>query len=67
MEAQAYGGYWKRTAKLVPKNGSVTPVVKPKVSTDYRLESGGFRSGLLSSTLRLKSARLRAPFTCSSS
>jgi stage II sporulation protein D len=45
LEAQAYGGYWKRTAKLVPKNGSVAPVVKPKVSTDYRLESGGFRSG----------------------
>ncbi len=44
LEAQAFGGSWKRSAKLVPKKGSVTPVVKPKVSTDYRLESGGFRS-----------------------
>jgi stage II sporulation protein D len=44
LEAQAYGGSWKRTSKLVPKSGAVAPVVKPKVSTDYRLESGGFRS-----------------------
>ena len=44
LEAQAYGGSWKRAARLVPKRGAVAPVVKPKVSTDYRLESGGFRS-----------------------
>jgi stage II sporulation protein D len=44
LEARAYGGSWKRSARLVPKNGALAPVVKPKVSTDYRLESGGFRS-----------------------
>ena len=47
LEAQAYGGVWKRSAKLVPKSGVVQPVVSPKVSTDYRLESGGFRSGVV--------------------
>jgi len=45
LEAQAYGGSWKRNARLIPKKGAVAPVVKPKVSTYYRLESGGFRSG----------------------
>ena len=44
LEAQAHGGAWKRAARITPKQGAVSPVVKPKVSTDYRLESGGFRS-----------------------
>ena len=44
LEAKAYGGSWKRTARLVPKHGEIAPVVKPKLPTDYRLESGGFRS-----------------------
>ena len=44
LEAQAYGGAWKRAGRITPKHGAVSPVVKPKVSTDYRLESGGFRS-----------------------
>jgi hypothetical protein len=27
------------------RNGAVSPVVRPRVTTDYRLASGGFRSG----------------------
>ncbi|MGB2874541.1 MAG: SpoIID/LytB domain-containing protein [Gaiellaceae bacterium] len=47
LEALAYGGQWKPVGPLAPKNGLVAPVVSPKVSTDYRLESGGFRSGVV--------------------
>jgi stage II sporulation protein D len=47
LEARAYGGRWKRAGRVTVKNGAVGPVVRPKVTTDYRLESGGFRSGAL--------------------
>jgi hypothetical protein len=29
------------------RNGAVNPVVRPRITTDYRLQSGGFRSGAL--------------------
>ena len=47
LEARAYGGRWKPAGRLTVRNGAVSPVVRPKVTTDYRLESGGFRSGAL--------------------
>jgi len=46
LEARPYGGKWKRLARLAPKNGAVGPSLAPKVTTDYRLESGGFTSGV---------------------
>jgi hypothetical protein len=45
LEAQPYGSAWKSVGRLKVRNGSVSPSAKPKVTTDYRLESGGFRSG----------------------
>jgi hypothetical protein len=39
------GGKWKQAGRLTVKNGVVSPVVRPRLTTDYRLESGGFRSG----------------------
>ena len=47
LESQAYRGSWKRAARLVPSDGTVQPVVRPRVSTAYRLESGGFRSAVV--------------------
>jgi stage II sporulation protein D len=47
LEARAYGGTWKPEGRLTVKNGAVNAVVRPKITTDYRLESGGFRSGAL--------------------
>jgi stage II sporulation protein D len=44
LESRAYGGTWKRVARLAVRNGAVAPVVQPTVTTDYRLQSGGFRS-----------------------
>jgi SpoIID/LytB domain protein len=46
LESKPYGGKWKRLVRLAPKNGVVSPSLAPKVTTDYRLESGGFRSGI---------------------
>jgi stage II sporulation protein D len=45
LEARAYGGSWRKAGRLTVRNGVVSPVVRPRVTTDYRLESGGFRSG----------------------
>lgn len=47
LESRAYGGAWKRVGPLKAKNGVLGPRVAPKVTTDYRLESGGFRSGVV--------------------
>ena len=47
LESRLYGGKWKRLGQLAPKNGVVSPSLAPKVTTDYRLESGGFRSGVV--------------------
>ena len=45
LEAQPYGGAWKTVGRLRVRNGAVSPTASPRVTTDYRLESGGFRSG----------------------
>ena len=47
LEARPFGGSWKAAARLRVTNGVVSPAVKPKVTTDYRLESGGFKSGVV--------------------
>jgi SpoIID/LytB domain protein len=47
IEARASGGSWKSLGRLKVKNGVVTTTVKPKVTTDYRLQSGGFRSAVV--------------------
>ena len=47
LEARAYGGGWKSLGRLKVKNGAVTTTVKPKLTTDYRLQSGGFRSAVV--------------------
>jgi stage II sporulation protein D len=44
LESRTYGGTWKRGARLTVRNGAVAVTVRPKVTTDYRLESGGFRT-----------------------
>ena len=44
LESRTYGGTWKRGARLTVRNGVVTVTVRPTVTTDYRIESGGFRS-----------------------
>jgi len=45
LESRVYGGAWKRGALLTVRNGAVSVTLRPKATTDYRLESGGFRSG----------------------
>jgi stage II sporulation protein D len=45
LESRAYGGAWRRVGRLTVKAGAVKTTVSPRVTTDYRLESGGFRSG----------------------
>jgi stage II sporulation protein D len=47
LEARASGGGWKSLGRLKVKNGVVTATVKPRLSTDYRLQSGGFRSAVV--------------------
>jgi stage II sporulation protein D len=54
LESRTYGGAWKRGARLTVRNGAVAVTVRPKVTTDYRLESGGFRT----STVRVSVAPL---------
>ena len=47
LEARASGGGWKSLGRLKVKNGVVTTTVRPKLTTDYRLQSGGFRSAVV--------------------
>ena len=47
LEARAYRGGWKSLGRLKVKNGVITATVKPKLTTDYRLQSGGFRSAVV--------------------
>ena len=54
LESRTYGGTWKRGARLTVRNGVISVTVRPKVTTDYRLESGGFRT----STVRVSVAPL---------
>jgi stage II sporulation protein D len=44
LESRVYGGAWRRLGPLTVKDGVVKTTVRPRVTTDYRLESGGFRS-----------------------
>ena len=44
LESRAYGGTWKRAGRLTARDGVVSATVRPRLTTDYRLESGGFRS-----------------------
>ncbi len=47
LEARVHGGGWKTLGRLKVSNGAVSSLVKPKVPTYYRLQSGGFRSGVV--------------------
>jgi stage II sporulation protein D len=47
LESRAYGATWRPAGRLTVRNGAVNPVVRPRITTDYRLQSGGFRSGAL--------------------
>src|SRR3954454_10500633 len=47
LEAQPCGGAWRSVGRLTVRNGVVNPSVSPRVTTSYRLESGGFRSGAI--------------------
>ncbi len=47
LESRVYGGKWKRVGPLAAKSGVLGPRVAPKATTDYRLEGGGFRSGVV--------------------
>ena len=47
LEAKAYGAAWKAVGRLRVVNGAVAARVRPRLTTDYRLQSGGFRSGVV--------------------
>jgi len=44
LESRPYGGAWKSAGRLTARDGVVRATVRPRLKTDYRLESGGFRS-----------------------
>jgi stage II sporulation protein D len=44
LESRPYGGEWKPLATLVSRGGRVHATLAPKVTTDYRVSSGIFRS-----------------------
>jgi hypothetical protein len=45
LEERAFGGSWRSAGHVSVANGAVTVTVHPRQTTDYRLQSGGFRSG----------------------
>jgi len=47
LEERPYGGAWKSTGRVTVTKGAVMVTVRPNVTTDYRLQSGGFRSGVV--------------------
>jgi SpoIID/LytB domain protein len=47
LESRTYGGSWRTSGRVAVTNGAVTVTVHPRVTTDYRLQSGGFRSGVV--------------------
>jgi stage II sporulation protein D len=47
LESRPLGGSWKSLGRLSVKNGAVSPKVKPTITTDYRLQSGGFLSAIV--------------------
>jgi stage II sporulation protein D len=40
LQARPYGGTWRDAGPLSPRNGAVAPLVKPQISTSYRLAVG---------------------------
>jgi stage II sporulation protein D len=47
LETRPYGGAWRVASRVRVVKGAVSPRVRPTVTTDYRLQSGGFRSGVV--------------------
>ena len=47
LESRPYGGQWKPLAPLTSRSGQVAATLSPKVTTDYRLSTGGIRSGVV--------------------
>jgi len=47
LESRPYGGEWKPLATLRSRGGRVSATLSPKVTTDYRISSGRFRSGVV--------------------
>jgi hypothetical protein len=47
LESRPYGGEWKPLAALRSRGGKVAATLSPKVTTDYRISSGIFRSGVV--------------------
>jgi stage II sporulation protein D len=47
LDSRAYGGAWKPLATLRSRGGRVSATLSPKVTTDYRISSGYFRSGVV--------------------
>ena len=45
LEERPFGGSWRSAGRVSVANGAVTVTVHPRQTTDYRLQSGGFRSG----------------------
>jgi stage II sporulation protein D len=51
LEARGYGSAWRAAGRLRVVNGAVSSSVRPGLTTDYRLQSGGFRSGVVRVTV----------------
>ena len=51
LEARGYGGAWRAAGRLRVVNGAVSSSVRPRLTTDYRVQSGGFRSGVVRVTV----------------
>jgi SpoIID/LytB domain protein len=47
LETRPYGGAWRAVARVRVVHGAVASTVRPRLTTDYRLQSGGFRSGVV--------------------
>jgi len=47
LEERPYGSSWRSAGRVSVANGAVAVTVHPRQTTDYRLQSGGFRSGFV--------------------
>jgi SpoIID/LytB domain protein len=47
LEQRPYDGAWRSAGRVTARNGVVAVTVKPNLTTDYRLQSGGFRTGVV--------------------
>jgi stage II sporulation protein D len=47
LEERPYGGSWRSAGRVNVADGAVSVTVHPRSTTDYRLQSGGFRSGVV--------------------